>query len=536
MKMKKTNNLLVVDDDSNICLNLKDILFEDGYKVKGVGTLKQAEKELINNFYNVVMLDLKLPDGDGITLIKKIKRINKDIVVIMFTGYASLESSIAVLNEGAFAYLQKPINMDELRIIIKKGLNLQKLSMDNLQLLAKLKELSLKDPLTDLYNYRYLRERLFAEFKRAKRNGSSLSIIMIDIGYFKSINDTYGHQFGDLILKEFAKWLSDAVRVNDVVVRYGGEEFLLILPDTDQKGSMTFGERQLAILKEKVFDSKGKKIKLKISMGISSYPENGVNTESTFLNSVDQALREAKDRGGNNLYVYGGISKRYVNNIIEKPGKETISKLKEKLHKMKNRVNQTLLESIYAFARAIEAKDCYTCEHAECMVSIVIQIGKELKLSNKEIESLKHAATLHDLGKIGIPDKILHKRTKLTKKEYEKIKKHPQIGAEIIRCIHFLESVVPAVLYHHERFDGKGYAKGLKGKDIPLAARIISVADVYQALTSDRPYRKAFKEEEAMKIVKEGMGTQFDPDVVKSFIRTIEKQKKKGKGICKKKF
>ncbi|MCK5392970.1 MAG: diguanylate cyclase [Candidatus Omnitrophica bacterium] len=534
MKNNKRMNLLVVDDDPNIRLNLKDILVEDGYEVKGVGTLNKAEIEINNNFYNVVILDIKLPDGEGINLLKKIKKINKDIIVIMFTGFASLESSIAVLNEGAFAYLQKPVNMDELRIIIKKGLNMQKLALDNIRLLAELKELSMKDPLTGLYNYRYLRERLFAEFKRSKRYGLSLTIIMIDIGYFKSINDIYGHQYGDLILKEFSSWLLDCVRINDIVIRYGGEEFLLILPDTDKMGAITFGERQLEQLNEKVFDSKGKKIKLKLSMGISSYPENGVNTESTHLNSADQALREAKDKGGNNLCVYRGVSKIEVNNIMEKTGKDNIAKLKEKLYKMKNRVNQTLLESIYAFARAMEAKDYYTSEHAECMISIVIQIGQELKLTPKEIEDIKHAATLHDLGKIGVPDRILHKRAKLTKKEYEQIKKHPQVGAEIIRCVHFLEGVVPAVLYHHERYDGKGYCNGLKGKDIPLGARIVSVADVYQALISDRPYRKAFTEYEAMKIIKEGINTQFDPDVVKSFIVTIEKQKKKGKGICKK--
>jgi len=188
---------------------------------------------------------------------------------------------------------------------------------------------------------------------------------------------------------------------------------------------------------------------------------------------------------------------------------------------MESRVNQTLLESIYAFAKTITAKDYSTGKHAKNMISIVVAIAKELNLTEKEIENLGHAAALHDLGKIGIPDNILHKKGKLTKKEHRVIEKHPQIGAEIIRPIHFLSEVVPMVLYHHERYDGLGYSAGLKGKEIPLGARIIAVADVYQALISDRPYRKAYSKKEALKIIEESAGTHLDPDVVEAFMKTM---------------
>ena len=138
---------------------------------------------------------------------------------------------------------------------------------------------------------------------------------------------------------------------------------------------------------------------------------------------------------------------------------------------MKGRANQMLLESIFAFAKAVEAKDYSTSKHSENMISIATALGKKLNLSSDGIEYLQYAAMLHDLGKIGIPDKILHKRGKLTSKEYEKIKNHPLIGAEIVRDIHFLKEVVPMILYHHERFDGFGYSAGIRGKEIPLGAR-----------------------------------------------------------------
>lgn len=519
--MEKDINVLIIDDDVNLCENLKDILTEDNYRITSVGTIANAKEKLTRKFYNVVLVDLKLPNGTGLELLNETKKINEETIVILFTGFASLESAVSALSEGAFAYIQKPLNMDELRITIKKALKMQKLSLDKKSLLERLKDLSLKDPLTGLYNYRYLRERLSSEFKRAQRYLLPLSIIMVDMDYFKSINDIYGHRYGDVILKDIAQFLVNSARGNDVVVRYGGEEFLILLPDTNKDGVVTFGKRLLEALNEHIFDSKGRKIKLKASMGVSSYPDIDINTESDFLNSVDKALLDAKEKGGNKLSVFKLISEKEVENIVKEGGKENVDKLKEKLSKTENRANQTLLESIYAFAKTIEAKDYYTGEHAENMVSIVIEIGRKLNLSEKEIEDLRRAAIFHDLGKIGIPDKILHKRGKLTKKEFEEIKKHPRIGAEIIRNVHFLNGVVPIVLYHHERFDGLGYSAGLKGEEIPLGARIVAVADVYQALISDRPYRKAYSKKETLKIIKEGIGTQFDPRVVKAFLAVI---------------
>lgn len=522
--MEKAINILIVDDDVNICENLKDILGEDGYDITYVQTIALARKELRNKFYNIAMIDLKLPDGTGSELMKDIKEMNDETIPIIFTGFASMESCICAMNEGAFAYLQKPINMDEARVIIKKALKMQRLSLDNKNLLDRLKDLSLKDPLTGLYNYRYLRERLLSEFKRAKRYILPLSIIMIDMDYLKSVNDIYGHQYGDAILKEIAQYLSDSVRGNDIVIRYGGDEFLIILPDTNKEGAVTFGRRLLEELNGHVFDPKGRKLKLKASVGIASYPDINVNTESELLNSSDRALRDAKEMGGNSLSVFNFITGKELEDIAKDGGKENVDKLKERLSKTENRVNQTLLESIFAFAKTIEAKDYYTSEHSENMVSIVTEIGKRLNLSEVELQNLERAAILHDLGKVGIPDKILHKKGKLTKKEFEAIKKHTGIGAEIIRNVHFLSGVVPIVLHHHERYDGLGYSSGLKGEEIPLGARIVAVADVYQALISDRPYRKAYGKKEASKIIEEGSGTQFDPKVVKVFLEITRKR------------
>lgn len=384
-------------------------------------------------------------------------------------------------------------------------------------------ELSIKDTHTELYNYRYLMERLESEVNRARRYVLPVSVIMLDIDYFKSINDVYGHQCGDMIIKEFAQCLKDFARNVDIVTRYGGEEFVVVLPDTNKNGAIIFGKRLLDAIGKHLFDPEGKSIKLKVSIGLSSFPEDGgdTGTASGLINSADKALLNAKEKGGNRLCLFKDIGKD-IKDIVEKGVKENVDKLKEKLSKMSDRVDNTLLESVYAFAKTIQVKDHYTGEHAENMVSIVVAIGEKLHLPAGVIKNLSQAAILHDLGKVGVPDHILHKKGKLTKEEYEIIKKHPQTGAEIIRPIHFLDKLVPIILYHHERFDGLGYSAGLKGKEIPLGARIVAIADAYQALVSDRPYRKAYSEEEALDIIREGSGTQFDPEIVSVFLRILK--------------
>ena len=519
-------DILIVDDNIEMRETLYDILSEDGHKITGVGTLNLGKGELEKKFYNIVLIDLKLPDGSGLELLKEIGEKNKGTLAIVFTGFASLESSVRALNEGAFSYVQKPLNVDELKIAIKKALEMQKLTFDNKNLVDRLKELSLKDTHTELYNYRYLMERLESEVKRARRYILPLSVIMLDIDYFKSINDVYGHQCGDVILKELARYLNNFARNVDIVTRYGGEEFVIVLTDTNKEGAIIFGERLLDAIGRYTFDPEGKKIKLKVSIGIASFPEDGgdTGTVSGLINSADKALLNAKEKGGNKLCTFKDIGKA-IEDIVEKGGKENVEELREKLSKMSDRVDRTLLESIYAFAKTISAKDYYTGEHAANMVSIVIKIGEKLDLSPTVIKTLEQAAILHDLGKVGVPDNILHKKGKLNREEYAIIKKHPQTGAEIIRPIHFLGKLIPIILYHHERFDGLGYSAGLKGKEIPLGARIVAIADVYQSLVSDRPYRKAYNEKEALGIIKEGSGTQFDPEIVEVFLAIMRSKK-----------
>lgn len=385
----------------------------------------------------------------------------------------------------------------------------------------KLKQLALRDPLTSLFNHRYLNEIIEAEFYRARRYSYPLSVIMIDVDYFKSINDVYGHKFGDLVLRQLAEKLKKMVRRYDTIVRYGGEEFVIVSPVIDKLNTIVFAQRILDTISLVDFGNRAHNVKLKLSIAVVSFPEDVVIKGMDLVEVAEQILNKAKDSGGNK--VYSSESSRL---IVAGAGHNmnNINFLKSKIVKITRDVNQGLMESIFAFAKTIEVKDHYTGEHVERTVHYATEIAKALELPGEEVERVKQASMLHDLGKIGISEKILLKNSRLTRKEFEVIKKHPQIGVDIIRPVHFLHPIIPFVLHHHERWDGKGYPYGLKEETIPLGARIVAIADVYQALISDRPYRRAYTPAQALEIIQSESGVLFEPGIVDIFVKILQQE------------
>ncbi|MCX5685867.1 MAG: PAS domain S-box protein [Candidatus Omnitrophica bacterium] len=390
----------------------------------------------------------------------------------------------------------------------------------------RLKQLAMKDIQTGLYNHYYLAEIIDVEFYRARRYGHPLSLIMLDIDYFKSINDVYGVKFGDLVLKQFAAYLKKMVRRYDTVIRFGGEEFVVLSPGVDKQKSLMVAQRLLDAINLYNFGDKKRVIKLKVSIAVSSYPDGTIFKGMDLINFAEKLLDKVKHGGGNKVFSSFDLKNDKERIAEEAIGSMDVRALKEKIEKLTRRGNQNLIESIFAFAKTLEMKDHYTGEHVESTVHYSTEVAKSLHLSAEEIDNIRQASALHDLGKVGISDKILHKKSKLTKKEFSEIKKHPQIAADIIRPIQFMHDIIPLVLYHHERWDGKGYPAGLHGEEIPVGARIIAVADVYQALISNRPYRKAYPKIKAFKIIRDGSGTQFDPIVVKAFLKILKKEKR----------
>lgn len=398
----------------------------------------------------------------------------------------------------------------------------RKLEEEREKLNKRLRQLTLKDSHTGLYNHRYLKDAIKVSFSRAARHGAPLSVIMIDIDYFKSINDVYGHLFGDLVLKQFAGQLSAAVRPYDVVIRYGGEEFIIIAADTDREGALILAHRILERVNAFPFGNKAHPVALKASLGVAAYPEDAIQRSGELVDLADRIMDKAKDNGGNR--VYSAVDLHKASETARQAAGTQL--LKEKIAKLTIRASQGVIEEIMAFAKEVGSKDHYTGACGEVTVNYAVDISRELRVPEGKVELIRQAAMLYDLGKAGISERILQKKSRLTRTEFNEIKKHPQIGVDIIRPIHSLHPIIPYLLHHHERWNGTGYPHGLAGARIPLGARIIAVADVYKALVADRAYRKAYSPGQAVEMIRQGSGTFFDPAIVKAFVTVARREQR----------
>lgn len=381
----------------------------------------------------------------------------------------------------------------------------------------RLQKIILIDPLTGCHNWRYFMHRAHQELSRARRHLYNISFVVIDIDYFRQINEVYGISVGDVVIKELVGILNEQVRKEDTVCRWMEDEFFIILPHLSREDAYRVAERIKGKISIRKFKYKKFSLNVKVSMGVVSFPGDNVYNTKDVITALHSCLSSAKAKGGNNVVFYSGPQQ--IN--FEKHKKKNINGFRTKIEKLNALLTRDLLEMIYGFARAIEAKDSYTGRHVEYTALLAEKIARELALPSPEIENVKHAAVLHDLGKVGIDESILSKKGPLTVKEREIIKSHPWTAAEILREIHALRGAIPAILYHHERYDGQGYPLGLKGEEIPLSARIVAISDVYQALVSDRPYRKAYSKKRAIEIIKKEIGTHFDPKIGKIFLKVI---------------
>jgi diguanylate cyclase (GGDEF)-like protein/putative nucleotidyltransferase with HDIG domain len=377
---------------------------------------------------------------------------------------------------------------------------------------------SLTDALTGVGSRKLLEDRLQAEAARAKRYKRPFSVAIIDLDNFKTINDVLGHATGDNALQALAACMKKQKRTPDVLGRYGGDEFVILMPETKADDAVTLLER-IRTEVEKI--SVAENISMTISCGIAQSFPDSKDASSEIIRRADLALYAAKNAGRNCVKLWDeSMSKAQNAGDIEI---EKIKRLKRRIAGLSEQAEKMFIQSIWGLVQALEAKDPYAAKHSENVMHYAMGIAQTMDITPKQLEIIRRAAMIHDIGKIGVPDAILSKPNRLTMHERGIIEQHPLIAVRILEKMSFLEQEVAIVRCHHEKWNGQGYPEGLSEGSIPIGARILTVADALDALTSERSYHQSLSIGKAVKIIVNSSGYDFDPDVVNALISWTEK-------------
>lgn len=456
--------------------------------VSNDASLSREELYALPFFKSMWEKEKRIIDDLNIEVITPIKSRNDLIGLLMLTG-----------KNNRTAY-----TLDDLDLLTYLGTS-SAVAFDNARLFNRAQTEALTDSLTKLYNHRYFRKALTEEV--AKVGSAELSLLLLDLDMFKLFNDLYGHLEGDNALETVASIMVRNVGQRGIVCRYGSEEFAILLPYYDSKRAFDTAEKIRIEIQRTFFNTNDVTQRfLTASIGVCTYPHAAPNA-GELLKRADLAMYTAKNNGKNQTVIYTPNFDPSGNPPDARNGSSASG--------------PAYTATIYALTAAIDAKDHYTFGHSQRVAEYAAVLAGALGLDKSYLEIIREAALLHDVGKIGIPENILTKTGRLTTEEYAMVKKHVEMSITIIKHLPSMNHVIPAVIGHHERWDGKGYPRGLREENIPLLARCLAVTDAFDALTSNRPYKASLSVISALNEIENQAGTQFDPAIAHLFIKLV---------------
>lgn len=518
-------SILCIDKNKSFAKTAEGILKKDlrGASFTFVQNGESALDHLSQHPVDLVLVGHHAPKFDGLSMMEDIRKKKIDTAMIMIASQGSERTAVEAMKRGAYDYIsKKDLNASTLSSAIRNAIIQKRIEEKNRQKGERIKEQAAQDGLTGLYNRRYFQHLLEKDFRQALRYDYPLHCIMLDLDEFKSVNDTYGHIFGDSVLKKSAEILRRQMRDVDLLARYGGEEFVMVCSHIKKDGVLTLCERIRENFSRQLFQEGEKSIRMTVSIGVASNADPSVTDPLVLIRHADEALYEAKHRGKNNVCHWK--EKQSLDGLLTNEYQEKIEHYQNHFMGFTQEVVDKFIEYSKALVKEIEKKDRRTAQHSPNVTSYSVALAKALHLSDPEINTIRLAGMLHDIGKAGIDPKILYKKGAYNPKEFRIMKLHPLFSAKMIEPLNFLDKELQIILQHHERFDGKGYPTGRKGREICRGARILSLCDAFDAMTSGRSYKRKLTQKSACSQISEESGRQFDPDMARILVWLAESQ------------
>ncbi len=510
----QNKKILFVDDEESILDIAREYFLQKGYEVRTAHNGLEALQILKGEKVDCCFTDINMPEMDGLELAENIRIHDNTIPVVVMTGYPSLDNTIQTLKNGVVDFLIKPVNLNQMELCVRRVLRERHLFIDNVLLRKEVESKARLEQLNQELLFKVdelnILNRIMGDFTAISTSSDvfqrvvdlAIEIIHADQSSFYVINDA--------VKKPFRVTQAKAGSVDaESDHNHNAIEPKALHSSTNPHPDLCQGQLNqllLEIVSDElpllVTENAGTQ---KLSQETRSFMGVPLKIRDKIFGVLTAAItRSAKRFSEKDLYYLSFMT-------------QTAAQAIENLALYEN-IYENLFATLYGFVKALEARDPYTQQHSTRVTNIALAIGKQMLFSPEDLDVLNVAGRLHDIGKIGIRDDILLKPGRLTKEEYEKIKEHPSMGAEIVGQLGLWDKEREIIRSHHERFDGTGYPNGLGGQDIPLLARVMSVADAYDAMASDRAYRQRMKTERILNILEEGAGTQFDPEIVDVFL------------------